>query len=159
MKFARGTRPWPIWLFAVLSATLVTFSLSQQLQDPRLALARYGWLAPGYGWNEDSLIIASSAAFMINMIPILLIWTFAVSFARWLVLAMALIPAPMHIAALLHQISVMRANGWGEDIVTNHIIFAGLGFAIQFGLIALLFLPPSNRWFSRKQEADVYAPE
>ena len=159
MKLAKGPRPWTIWLFAALSTALVISNLVQQLLEPLVALSRYGWLAPGYDWDEDSLIVASSAAFTINMIPIVLIWAFAVRFARWLVLAMALIPAPIHILALLHHISKMRANGWGEDIVMSHMIFVGQGFAIQFGLIALLFLPPSNRWFARRGEVETHAFE
>lgn len=86
MKWKSEPRPLSIRVFsaAFLAAALVR--LLQGLNDLSGARAWLSYYQPELAQSDDVLIVMLSAEFTIALIPVIWIYGFAASFARWLVL-------------------------------------------------------------------------
>ena len=151
MRLAQGPRPWTIWLFALVSTAFAINGLWQDLSEFGTA-TRHLWWAPSSRWSEEELIVVACTAFTIKLIPILLVWVFASSFARWFILAMTILPIPFALLQLPIQLAWMRENGFSGEQARVMLMWSGMWIAITFLLVALLFLPASNRWFARPKD-------
>ena len=80
MMLAKGPRPWPIRLFAVLFLIAGACTLASQLQNPGATAAMLADYSPALA-NRDGAIVAASARFTITLIPVALIWLLA---SQWL---------------------------------------------------------------------------
>ena len=92
-------------------------------------------LGLGFEWNRDWTIVASSAWFTIELIPILLVWLVASRFARWFITAMAAI-----------KVFLILTNLPMIYVIPGIL----LGQSISLGAVALLFTRSANDWFSNE---------
>ena len=144
MMLAKGPRPWPIRLFAVLFLIAGACTLASQLQNPGATAAMLADYSPALA-NRDGAIVAASARFTITLIPVALIWLLASPVARWLVLVMALI----RLAGLPHM-AASAATGRFDPL-------AGVALVAVLAGAALLFTPSAAQWLHRKGERDASA--
>lgn len=141
MTPVKGRRPRSIQLFAVsfLGAAIYAFLLG--LGDLELKQAAYAATFTWDGWSRDWTIVTLSALLSIALIPVALIYVFANRIARWLVTVFTLIELanlPGMIATFQTAGDAVRWNYFAQPLL--------LTLALVF-----LFLPQSNRWFSRRK--------
>ncbi|MEM6474581.1 MAG: hypothetical protein AAF687_00285 [Pseudomonadota bacterium] len=135
MKLAKGPRPWPIWLFTILTIGIALLRLSESLRP--ITNQRF----PEYNGTmteaeADWLIIKSSARFTIDLIPVAWVFLFASRFARWFVTAMAFVPLVIVFSDLEYASTYPRFLWFSLISAATPIMIAGL-----------LFTPKGNRWF------------
>ena len=135
MRLARGPRPLAINLFAAILLGLAVVNLTVALFDLPAQEEFLASLGLGFEWNRDWTIVASSAWFTIELIPILLVWLIASRFARWFITAMALIKVFL-ILTSLPMIYVI------PGILLGQCIF--------LGAVALLFTRQASDWFTNE---------
>lgn len=99
----------------------------------------YAALVPGFAWNRDWTIVATSAWFTIELIPAVLVWLCASRFARGFVLAM--------LALALANLLLRMDAEWAD--------LARIG--LRAGAVALLYLPAANPWFDTGRMPDATA--
>ncbi len=148
MKLAKGPRPWPIHVFAVLLLTAGLIDLVRGLSY--VGNYNFGGFNPltGEKLSDDALIVLISAQFTIVCIPVIAIWLFGSSIARWLVAFFVILGAASFVVQVDARYFAMLLEHYPK-------IIGGLAskFATWLG-VALLFLPQSSRWFSQKPEVD-----
>ncbi|MHA7820695.1 MAG: hypothetical protein ACX930_13690 [Erythrobacter sp.] len=135
MKIKRGPRPWPINFFAVVLLTIAGLQLSAALLDLPGQQEFLRALGLGIAWDRDWTIVASSAWFTIELIPIILVWLVASRFARGFITAMAVIKAVVILGDLL---SFYALPG----------LLLGQGVALV--TVTLLYTRDANEWFARE---------
>ena len=137
------TRPHSINLFAaaLLASALIAF-LDGLWDIPAMqALLSEGM--PEVEWSHDVVIVALSARLSIALIPVAMVWLAAVRFARWMVTLMAL-------GKLVNLPEGVRLAAEGGALDTAWLASLALGLVA----VAMLFIPASNRWFTRQEETD-----
>ena len=139
MRWRKGPRPWPIHAFALTLLTIATLNLSAALLDLTAQQEFLRALGLGFLENRDGAIIASSAWFTIELIPIVLVWGFASRFARTFISVMAAIKALLLIGDLLLFYALPG-------------LMVGQGIALA--AVALLYTRDADRWFA-KDEVDL----
>lgn len=140
MKTAKGRRPWPIWLFAGIASFLAVRNLIIGLNGLKRSQFEFERMATWFEWDRDWTIVALSAWFTIEMIPILLVVLFASRFARWFISATALVPLAIVLSDLEFASTYPR-----------FISLSVLNAAIPIALAALLFTREANIWFSKER--------
>jgi hypothetical protein len=143
MKWRKGPRPWSIWTFALVSTSFAVLRTGLYFTDLAGVQEMFEHILPGFEWNRDWVIVASSAWLTIDLIPVVLVFAFASRFARWFILGMT----TLTILLAIYDLSQM-------DWVLEAVIVASLGMIASMALVGLLFLPASNRWFANSAEAD-----
>ncbi|MEP0189304.1 MAG: hypothetical protein ABJP70_03505 [Erythrobacter sp.] len=138
MKLAKGPRPWSIWAFFCISLLLAVGRYFDGLGTLEFWEEEFARLFPAFIWNRDWTIVTLSAWFTVQLIPILLVFGFASRFARWLILAATLVPMIVLFTDIEYSSTYPR-----------FFELAFIRWAIPILLVALLFLPGANRWFSR----------
>ena len=138
MKVARGARPWPINLFAVILLTIAGLNLAAALFDLPRQQEFLLSLGLGIEWNRDWAIVASSAWFTIELIPVALVWLIASRFARGFISVMAAIKALLILGDLLLLYALPG-------------LLLGQGIALV--AVTLLYHRDANDWFA-KEEVD-----
>ena len=146
------SRPWAINLFAAILLTFAMLNLATALFDLPAQEEALRSLGLGLEWNRDWTIVASSAWFTIELIPIALVWLFASlpqdlcgflegrsRFARLFLLAMAALKAVL----MLSNLPMLYAL---PGLLAGHVI--------TIGAIALLFTHSANRWFNPPDRPD-----
>ena len=133
------SRPWAINLFAAILLTFAMLNLATALFDLPAQEEALRSLGLGLEWNRDWTIVASSAWFTIELIPIALVWLFASRFARLFLLAMAALKAVL----MLSNLPMLYAL---PGLLAGHVI--------AIGAIALLFTRSANRWFNPPDRPD-----
>ena len=136
MKIAKGPRPLAIHAFAGILLGLALINLIVALFDLPAQEEFLASLGLGFEWNRDWTIVASSAWFTIELIPIALVWMAGSRFARWFVTIMAVTKAVL----ILTNLPMLYA-------VPGILI----GQAISLGAVALLFTRDANDWFTHKE--------
>ncbi len=139
VKRRSGPRPRSVKAFAAIVLALACWNLATALFDLPGQEGFLRSLGLGFEWNRDWTIVASSAWFTIELIPIALVWFFASGFARWLVLAMA----SLKLLLLLSNPPLLYA-------VPGLL----MGSLVTFGAIALLFSRDAAGWFNPAEEVD-----
>ena len=134
MRIAKGPRPWSIWVFALVSVALATERLLRGLSDLNQQLKFYESMLSAIDWTHDWVIVAISAWFSIELIPVALVWFFASRFARWFVLVMAILPIAVWVFVVFQYPDLL-------SVVLSQL----LEIAFVLVLAGLLFLPPSAR--------------
>lgn len=138
MRLAKGPRPWPIRLFAVLFAGAALATLANALLhvDQQAALLARDW--PAVATHNGAIVLAGTR-FTIALIPVALVWLLASRTARWLVLAMTL----GKLAALPQALAASSGLGaW--DMVAPATLAASLAGT------ALLFTPGAAQWLRQE---------
>jgi hypothetical protein len=138
MSRPSGPRPFAINLFAAILLGLACWHLAVALFDLPAQEEFLASLGLGFEWNRDWTIVASSAWFTIELIPIVLVWLTASRFARGFVTVMAV----ARVVLLLTNLPMLYAL---PGIL--------IGQAIWLGAVALLYTHAANQWFMHK-EAD-----
>lgn len=138
MKRRKGPRPWPIHLFALILLAIAVLNLTAALWDLPRQEEFLRALGLGFEWNRDLAIVASSAWFTVELIPILLVWLMASRFARGFITVMAGVKAAMILGDLLLLYALPGLM---------------LGQGVALAAVALLYTRDANAWFA-KQEPD-----
>lgn len=138
MKWRRGPRPWPINLFALTLLAIATLNLGAALFDLNAQQEFLRTLGLGFMQNRDGAIIASSAWFTIELIPIVLVWVIASRFARGFITVMAVFKGILLLGDLLLYYALPGLM---------------VGQAIALAAVALLYTRDADAWFA-KEEAD-----
>lgn len=141
MKLAKGPRPAGINAFAMILLALAAWNLSAALFDLPAQQEALAALGLGLQWNRDWTIVASSAWFTIELIPIALVWLVASPFARWFIVGVTATKALL----VISNLQMLYA-------------FPGVlaGQMISFCAVALLFTRGANDWFSPGREVDAH---
>ena len=135
MRIARGPRPFAINLFAAILLGLALVNLTVALFDLPAQEEFLKSLGLGFEWNRDWTIVASSAWFTIELIPIALVWLAASRFARWFIAAMAVV-----------KVFLILTNLPMIYVIPGIL----LGQSISLGAVTLLFTRQANDWFSNE---------
>lgn len=136
MIWRRGARPWPINLFALTLLTIATLNLAAALLDLEAQQEFLRTLGLGFMQNRDGAIIASSAWFTIELIPIALVWVAASRFARGFITVMAAIKALLLLGDLLLFYALPGLM---------------VGQAIALAAVALLYTRDADAWFAKEE--------
>lgn len=139
MRMARRSRPITVNAFAAVLLTLAAWNLAAALWDLPAQQEILRSLGLGFEWNRDWTIIASSAWFTIELIPIAAVWLLASRFARGFITAMAAIK----VALILTNLPMLYAL---PGIL--------LGQSISLAAVALLYTPSANAWFMLGERDD-----
>ena len=142
MRIAKGPRPWSILIFAAITSSLAVFRLWDSLADLSAATRELGWAFPFIAWSRDHTIVAVSAWFTIDMIPVLLVLIFAARFARIFISVMSLVP----LALLLTNLDF--ASTYPRFLLPSILIAV-----LPIALAMLLWTSSSSRYFAREEEA------
>jgi hypothetical protein len=137
------TRPLSINVFAAAFLAAAVIAFLDGLWDIPAQQAMLSVNVPDFLWSRDAVIVLLSARLSIALIPIAMVWLGAVNFARWMVAVLAL-------GKLINVPEAVRLLAHGERIDPAWMASITLGLLA----VAMLFTPPSNRWFAQKQEAD-----
>lgn len=126
----------PINLFAILFSIQALLVFGFGLADINGQLDYFASRYPGFAFDRDAIIVITSARLTIAAFPVVLVWFFAKSFAKWFCAAFALLrllQVPAVIALLIDEgrIDVV----W---IATTSLTFAA---------VALLFTREAGGWF------------
>ena len=135
-------RPWAINLFAAILLSFATLNLATALFDLPAQEEALRSLGMGLEWNRDWTIVASSAWFTIELIPIALVWLVASRFARMFLLAMAALKAVL----MLGNLPMLYAL---PGLLAGHVI--------TIGAIALLFTRSAHQWFNPSEGPNPHA--
>ncbi|MBD2843133.1 hypothetical protein [Erythrobacter rubeus] len=133
MKLAQGPRPLSINAFAVILLVIAAANLIAALLDVPAQEDNLRSLELGFDWNRDWTIVASSAWFTIELIPIALVWLAASRFARIFITCMAAVKAALLAAnfrALLESPTILAAE------------------CIALAAVMLLYTRAASRWFT-----------
>lgn len=141
MRLANGPRPAAINAFAAILLAIAIWNLASALLDLPGQQALLEALGLGPSWGRDGTIVASSAWFTIELIPIALVWLTASRFARWFIVSMTALKAVLVIANL-------------DMVYAFPGKFAGL--SISAAAVALLFTRGGNAWFERQEAVDAH---
>ena len=138
MKWRKGPRPWTVHVFgaALMISALITL-FEALATHPALLMARWYDRIPIVDWVPDLAIIASFTAFTIAMIPLVWIYFFGSTQARWIVLVFGLLKIALSVRALSEPVQ-MKAPAI-VIVETTLVLFA----------LAMLFLPSTNRWLQK----------
>lgn len=136
MSRLAGNRPPAINLFALILLCLALVNLTVALFDLPAQEEFLASLGLGFEWNRDWTIVASSAWFTIELIPVALVWLTASRFARGFVTVMALIK----VVLILTNLSILYAL---PGII--------LGQSVFLGAVALLYTRGAQEWFMHKE--------
>lgn len=136
MRWRRGPRPWAINLFALILLVIACLNLSTALLDLPEQEEFLRALGLGFEWDRDWTIVASSAWFTVELIPIALVWLFASRFARAFISAMAVVKALMIVGDLLTLYALPGLM---------------LGQGIALVAVTLLYSRDANEWFARER--------
>ena len=136
------SRPWAINLFAAILLTFAMLNLATALFDLPAQEEALKSLGLGLEWNRDWTIVASSAWFTIELIPIALVWLFASRFARLFLLAMA----ALKVVLMLSNLPMLYAL---PGLLAGHVI--------TVGAIALLFTQSASQWFDPPDRPEPHA--
>lgn len=137
MGRSRGTRPLGVHVFAATLLALAAWNLSAALWDLPRQEETLRSLGLGFEWNRDWTIVASSAWFTVELIPIAAVWLYASRFARGFITAMAALKAVL----ILTNLPMLYAL---PGIL--------LGQSISLVAVALLYTPAANAWFAKARE-------
>jgi len=137
MRAVRGKRPLPVNAFAAVLLGFATFNLAVALRDLPAQAEMLRSLGLGIEWNRDWTIVASSAWFTVELIPIAAVWLWASRFARNFVTAMA----GLKVVLILSNLPLLVALPG---------VLAGQ--SISLVAVVLLFTRPANAWFARKPD-------
>lgn len=148
MKIAKGPRPWPVWVFILVSTGLATLRSITYFSDLDKTQAMLQTWIPQVSWDLDWAIVATSAWLTIDVIPVILIGVFASRAARWFVLGMSVLIVPMTFV-------------FARDLQMppETVLSALIGWAIPITLAGLLFLPVCRPWFDRSETHDAIVIE
>ncbi len=136
-------RPIPINIFAAAFLTAALVPFLHGITDLPLAETRLQADHPYFPWDRDRVIIWLSTWLTIALIPLVMVWLLAASFARWLVSGMLLLKAPGALFAAM----LMLRGGSGDIEVMVSFAFALLG-------VIMLFQPASQAWFTQAKGID-----
>lgn len=143
MRVAKGPRPWTIQLFALAFLSGAVIAFLDGFWDIPAQQAFFETRVPELNWSEDAIIVMLSARLSIACIPVVLVWVFSSRIARWLVTFMGL-------GKLINVPEAFRLAQDGAQI--DPLWTASLTLSVM--AVLLLFLPPSSRWFARREEVD-----
>ena len=138
MKLANGPRPWPIRLFTAAFVMQALLSFWWEMTH-RAGVAAMLLERGGLPLDDDGTIVAISVRLTIALIPVALVWFFASPFARWMVVAMALVRLVLNLPETIENVLS------GEPI--RPIFIAAQALALLGA--ALLFTPSARRWFAK----------
>lgn len=137
MRVVHGPRPLPVNGFAAVLLGLAAWNLAAALWDLPAQEEILRSLGLGFEWNRDWTIIASSAWFTVELIPVAAVWLLASRFARGFITAMA----GIKVVLILSNLPMLYAL---PGIL--------LGQSISLVAVALLYTPAANAWFARKSD-------
>ncbi|MEP2735334.1 MAG: hypothetical protein ABJP34_03465 [Erythrobacter sp.] len=143
MKLAKGPRPLSIWAYAALSLLMAAWWLVFALIDPSPDSGLIGLATGDVLPSRDSAIIGAAARFTIMLLPVALIWFYALNFARFMTIVVTVIWAVGSTSMLADVLSISALAVYVIISVSPRMLIAGL-----------LVTPNANRWF-RQEEADV----
>ena len=129
-------RPWPIHGFALILLGLGLYGLIVGLLNADLWLETYRELLPDFPWDSDWVIVALSARFTIICIPMVAIWGFRSSIARFLITTVTAFVT----FAQGQRIFTQGPTGIDGEVLTNTLFML---FAC-----GLLFTPSSRNWLA-----------
>ncbi|KPP85843.1 MAG: hypothetical protein ACOCYR_08265 [Erythrobacter sp.] len=137
MRRVRGPRPPAVNAFAAMLLALAAWNLATALWDLPAQAEILRSLGLGFEWNRDWTIVASSAWFTVELIPIAAVWLLASRFARGFITAMALVK----VALILSNLPMLYA-----------LPGVLLGQSLSLLAVALLYTRAANAWFARRPE-------
>ncbi|MEE4337603.1 hypothetical protein [Erythrobacter sp.] len=137
MRTVRGPRPLAVHAFAAVLLGLAAWNLAAALWDLPAQEEILRSLGLGFEWNRDWTIVASSAWFTVELIPILAVWLWASRFARGFITAMA----GVKVVLILSNLPMLYALPG---------VLAGQ--SISLVAVALLYTRAANDWFARKSD-------
>ncbi|MEQ8410315.1 MAG: hypothetical protein RIC51_01555 [Erythrobacter sp.] len=137
MRTVRKERPLAVNAFAAVLLGLAAWNLVVALWDLPAQEEILRSLGLGFEWNRDWTIVASSAWFTVELIPVVAVWLLASRFARGLITAMA----GIKVALILSNLPMLYAL---PGIL--------VGQSISLLAVALLYTRAANAWFGK--EAD-----
>ncbi|MET4132488.1 hypothetical protein ABIE62_001623 [Porphyrobacter sp. MBR-155] len=141
MKWRKGSRPWPINVFAVTFLSVGAW----QLADNLTKLHRHQIILFGTEISRDEMIVLLSAQFTILCIPVVAIWLFGSRVARWLITIMTAWGA----LTFLMQLDTARLPMTMEMSLLDFWNLYGTRMAFLVAVI-LLFAPDARGWFAHK---------
>jgi hypothetical protein len=137
VRRAPSPRPLAVNAFAAILLALAAWNLAAALWDLPAQEEILRSLGLGFEWNRDWTIVASSAWFTVELIPIAAVWLFASRFARGFITAMAAIK----VVLILSNLPMLYAL---PGIL--------LGQSLSLLAVALLYTPAANAWFERREQ-------
>lgn len=143
MKIAKGPRPLSIWVYAALSLLMAAWSIVIALIDPIPDSGLIGLATGDVLPSRDAAIIGASARFTIMLIPVALIWFYAMNFARVMTIVVTVIWAVGSTFMLADVLSISALAVYVIISVSPRMLIAGL-----------LVTPSANGWFANKEEVD-----
>jgi len=138
-RMRREPRPITVNLFALILLAIAGLNLGSALFDLPAQEEALKALGLGLEWNRDWTIVASSAWFTVELIPIALIWLLGSKFARWLLVSMAIIKSIL----MFGNLPMLYA---APGLLAGNLL--------AMGAIALLFTRDANRWFETAPQTD-----
>lgn len=142
MKWRKGPRPWSIKIAALAFLFAAAWRLLDHLLNPIAGWVLYSERFSGIDWTNDLVIIASFTEFTIALIPIVWIYGLGSRIARWVV--------------TLFGIYKLIPYSWSVELVLFTIEAKPLllvPVAATVLALAMLYVPPSFRWFGSAREA------
>lgn len=137
MRRAPSPRPLAVHAFAAVLLGLAAWNLAAALWDLPAQEEILRSLGLGFEWNRDWTIVASSAWFTVELIPIAVVWLFASRFARGFITAMA----GIKVVLILSNLPMLYA-----------LPGVLLGQSISLVTVALLYTREANAWFARERD-------
>lgn len=143
MKFAQGPRPWSIWVYAALSLLMAAWSIVIALIDPNPDSGLIGLATGDVLSSRDSAIIGASARFTIMLIPVALIWFYALNFARVMTIVVTVIWAVGSTFMLADVLTISALA-----------VYVTISVSPRMLIVGLLVTPSANGWFAKKEAVD-----
>lgn len=137
MRRAPSPRPLAVNAFAAILLGLAAWNLATALWDLPAQEEILRSLGLGFEWNRDWTIVASSAWFTVELIPIAAVWLVASRFARGFITAMAAIKVVLILANLPMLYALPGVL---------------VGQSISLVAVALLYTREANAWFERERD-------
>lgn len=137
MRRAPSPRPLAVHAFAAVLLGLAAWNLAAALWDLPAQEEILRSLGLGFEWNRDWTIVASSAWFTIELIPVTAVWLLASRFARGFITAMAGIKAVL----ILSNLPMLYA-----------LPGVLVGQSISLVAVALLYTREANAWFAKERD-------
>lgn len=135
MRSAPSPRPLAVQAFAAILLALAAWNLAAALWDLPAQEEILRSLGLGFEWNRDWTIVASSAWFTVELIPIAAIWLWASRFARGFITAMAAIK----VVLILSNLPMLYA-----------LPGVLVGQSTSLAAVALLYTRAANVWFDKE---------
>lgn len=136
MRSAPSPRPLAVHAFAAILLVLAAWNLAAALWNLPAQEEILRSLGLGFEWNRDWTIVASSAWFTVELIPIAAIWLWASRFARGFITAMAAIK----VVLILSNLPMLYA-----------LPGVLVGQSISLVAVALLYTRAANAWFDKER--------